>query len=629
MCGICGVVHFDHSRDVERGLIDAMCERITHRGPDQNGAYMNGFVGLGSVRLSIIDVSGGRMPISNEDGTIWIVYNGEVYNFPELRERLEKAGHRFETNTDTEALIHLYEEEGDDFAKHLNGMFAGAIWDDRKQRLILVRDHVGIKPLYYAQLRDKLVFGSEIKAMLPAGISREIDPIGLHDYLSLNYVPGPRTIFSAVKKLQPGHMLVYEARTGEVKVTQYWDIPRRHTSNFTLTNDIETDLYNLLRTVVHDQLISDVPLGAFLSGGVDSSLVVALMSEVTTEPVKTFSVGFAEKSYDETPFARIVAERFKTDHHEIILNPDARESVAAMTTYFDEPFADSSSVAVFAVSELARKHVKVALSGDGGDEVFGGYATYQADKIASIYRRLPSFIGSGLVPSVVNMLPTSEGKVSFDFKAKRFIQGGMLAPLPAHAAWKAFFSEDMKAKLYDLDADQSVLRPTVQLLQEYYDAYPSPDIMNRILYVDSKVQLVDDMLVKTDRMSMAHSLEVRVPLLDTRLVEWMAKMPSETKINGFKLKYLLKRVAAKVLPPEILQRRKAGFSIPINRWLKTDLRPLLNEQLSPEKVAAQGFFNSRVVAEMLDDHWSGRHDYSRQIWNLLMFSMWYDQYGNA
>ena len=627
MCGICGLVYFDRSRSVEQRLLTTMCQTIEHRGPDQHGYYVNGPVGLGSVRLSIIDVAGGKMPIANEDGNIWIVYNGEVYNFPALRERLEKAGHRFETHTDTEAIVHLYEELGDEFAKELNGMFACALWDERRSRLVLARDQIGIKPLYYAHLGDRLVFGSEIKAMLDAGIDRAIDPIALHDYLSLNYVPGPRTIFSAIKKLQPGHILTYEAETNQVKITQYWDVPQANPISTPITGDVEADLLNLLRDVVRDQLISDVPLGAFLSGGVDSSLVVALMSEVTDQPVKTFSVGFAEKSYNELPFARIIADRFKTDHHEIIMNPDAIESVHAMTKYFDEPFADSSAVAVFAVSELARKHVKVALSGDGGDEVFGGYATYQADKIASIYRRLPRVIGAGIVPRLVEMLPTSDGKVSFDFKAKRFVQGGTLPPLPAHAAWKSFFSEDMKARLYSLDNRPAGLRPTVQLLQEYYDAYPSTDTMNRILYVDSKVQLVDDMLVKTDRTSMAHSLEVRVPLLDTRLVEWMARMPSDTKVRGLKLKYLLKRVAAQVLPAEILERRKAGFSIPIPRWLKTDLRPLVNERLAPEAVAAEGFFNSRVVAEMLDDHWAGRRDYSRQIWNLLMFSMWYERYG--
>lgn len=627
MCGICGLVYFDRSRSVEQRLLTTMCQTIEHRGPDQHGYYVNGPVGLGSVRLSIIDVAGGKMPIANEDGNIWIVYNGEVYNFPVLRERLEKAGHRFETHTDTEAIVHLYEELGDDFAKELNGMFACALWDERRNRLVLARDQIGIKPLYYAHLGDRLVFGSEIKAMLDAGIDRAIDPIALHDYLSLNYVPGPRTIFSAIKKLQPGHILTYEAETNQVNITQYWDVPRANPAPTPITGDVEADLLNLLRDVVRDQLISDVPLGAFLSGGVDSSLVVALMSEVTDQPVKTFSVGFAEKSYNELPYARIIADRFKTDHHEIIMNPDAIESVHAMTKYFDEPFADSSAVAVFAVSELARKHVKVALSGDGGDEVFGGYATYQADKIASIYRRLPRVIGAGIVPRLVEMLPTSDGKVSFDFKAKRFVQGGTLPPLPAHAAWKSFFSEDMKARLYSLDNRPAGLRPTVQLLQEYYDAYPSTDTMNRILYVDSKVQLVDDMLVKTDRTSMAHSLEVRVPLLDTRLVEWMARMPSDTKVRGLKLKYLLKRVAAQVLPAEILERRKAGFSIPIPRWLKTDLRPLVTQRLAPEAVAAEGFFNSRVVAEMLDDHWAGRRDYSRQIWNLLMFSMWYERYG--
>ena len=627
MCGIAGKVYNDAQRRVDRAEIALMCDTIVHRGPDQDGIYIHGPVGLGSRRLSIIDVAGGQMPIANEDQSIWIVYNGEVYNFPELRARLEAAGHLFQTHTDTEAIVHLYEEVGTDFARLLNGMFACAIWDQRRERLILARDQLGIKPLYYAQLPDRLVFGSELKTILADGVDRSIDPIALHDYLSLNYVPGPRSIFSAIKKLQPGHILTWDRASGALHIEQYWDVPRSTaaTRAVKLSGSLEADLLDLLQTVVADQLISDVPLGAFLSGGIDSSLVVALMSRVSDQPVKTFSIGFAEKSYNELPYARLVAEQYRTDHHELILEPDALATVQAMAQYFDEPFADSSSLAVYAVSELAAKHVKVALSGDGGDEVFGGYATYQADQLARIYRRLPALLGTHLLPQAAQLLPTSERKVSFDFKLKRFTSSAALPPLAAHVGWKSFLSEAMKQRLYAEDRSATI-RPTVDLLQPYYDQYHEADLLNRLFYIDTKVQLVDDMLVKVDRMSMAHSLEVRVPLLDVRLVEWMARLPSNLKVRNLTLKYMLKRVAAQVLPAPILQRRKAGFSVPLNRWIKADLQPLLRQQLNHDALEAQGIFNPAVVQELLQEHQSGRVDWSRSIWNLLMFSLWYERY---
>jgi asparagine synthase (glutamine-hydrolysing) len=389
----------------------------------------------------------------------------------------------------------------------------------------------------------------------------------------------------------------------------------------------------MLRGIVRDQMVSDVPLGAFLSGGIDSSLVVALMSEVSGQPVKTFSIGFEEESYSELPYARLVANRYGTDHHELVMQPQAHDVVTAMASYFDEPFADSSSAAVFAVSELAARHVKVALSGDGGDELFGGYYTYQADKLARIYRCLPRFLTGGLLSKLVHLLPTSDRKASLDFKLKRFVQGASLPPLPAHVAWKAFFSEDMKAELYrpsngngNGNGHHKGRRPSVQLLQDYYDRYTSDDLLNRLLYVDMKVQLVDDMLTKVDRMSMAHSLEVRVPLLDLRLVEFMARLPSSLKVHGMTLKYLLKRVARRLLPKEILRRPKAGFTIPVAVWLKHDLRDMVSDYLSPPRLADQGLFRSEVVEAMLAAHWSGRHDYSRNIWNLLMFSLWHERY---
>ncbi len=634
MCGICGKVYYDRDRPVEREIVGSMRDTLLHRGPDEQGMFVKGQVGLGSARLSIIDVEHGHQPLCNEDGTVWTVYNGEVYNFPQLRERLERAGHRFTTHSDTETIVHLYEEEGDDFVRSLNGMFALAIWDERRRRLVLARDHLGIKPLFYAQLDDRLLFGSEIKALLPDGIDRRIDPLALHDYLSLNYVPGPRTIFAAVRKLLPGHLLTFDAGTRQVEVKRFWDLPRPTPTSQTRgrnPEDVEGTLLTLLREAVHDQMVSDVPVGAFLSGGIDSSVVVALMSEVSGQPVRTFSVGFQEQSYNELPYAKIVADRFHTDHHELVLEPRAHDIVTAMAGCFDEPFADSSAVAVYAVSKLASGHVKVALSGDGGDELFGGYYTYQADKLAALYRRLPKTVGARLLPRLADMVPTSDRKVSLDFKLKRFVSGASLPPLPAHVAWKTFLSEDMKSRLYSPlagDLNGTSLRPTVEVMQEHYDAYPTDDFINRLLYVDTKVQLVDDMLTKVDRTSMAHSLEVRVPLLDLRLVEFVSQLPSDLKVRRLQLKYLLKKVAAPLLPEEILRRPKAGFHVPIPLWIKTDLADLVADRLSPRVIAEQGLFDPQVVTGMLEAHQRGRRDHSRNIWSLLIFGLWYERYMN-
>ena len=628
MCGICGKLRLDHARPIEPHEITAMCKPLRARGPDDQGVYVDGPVGLGATRLAIIDVAGGHMPLSNEDGSIWIAYNGEIYNAPQLRRQLEQAGHVFATATDTEVIVHLYEEFGDDFAEHLNGMFAVAIWDGQQQRLVLARDPMGIKPLYYSRSQDQLVFGSEMKALLAAGIERQVDRTALHDYLSLNYVPGPRSLLDGVHKLPPGHVLTLERPTNQMHIRKYWDIPLVEHPVIPRGLDAEAELLELLRQIVRDQMISDVPVGAFLSGGVDSSMVVALMSEVAKTPVRTFSIGFRERSYDESVYARMVAEQYQTEHHELILEPDAVAIVQGMADYFDEPFADSSAVAVHAVSQLAAQQVKVVLSGDGGDEVFGGYATYQADKLALLYRRFPRIVGSQWIPWIVNQLPTSDKKVSFDFKLKRFANGASLPPLAAHVAWKEFFSESMKGRLYGNEyvRDASTPRPTVELMQEYFDHYRTDDLLNRLLYVDSKVQLVDGMLTKVDRMSMANSLEVRVPLLDLRLVEFMARLPSSLKVRGLQLKRLFRRAARTLLPAAILRRRKAGFHVPIPRWLKTDLREMVGDYLSRSMIESQGFFDPDVVEQMLNDHARGRADYSRNLWNLLMFSLWHERY---
>lgn len=611
----------DGAGQVKRSEIEAMCESIRHRGPDEQGVYVQGPVGLGATRLAIIDLEGGHQPISNERSTVWAVFNGEIYNFLHLRATLAERGHEFVTHSDTEVLVHLYEEYGDDFVLQLQGMFAVAIWDEPRARLVLARDRLGIKPLFYALHDGALLFGSEIKTILRAGLPRSVDPVALHDYLSFDYVPGPRTMFARIRKLQAGHLLIWD---GKLTTRKYWDVPAR---TLDLPSDIDalgTQLRGLLQDAVRDAMVSDVPVGAFLSGGLDSSLVVALMAQVATEPVRTFSIGFRERSYNELPFAREVAQRYGTQHHEFVVEPHIHEVIHEIVDHFDEPFADSSAVAAYYVSEVASRHVKVVMSGDGGDEIFGGYTIYQADRLANLYRRLPRLLGERVIPRLVQRLPASERKMSWDLKLRRFVEHARLDPLAAHGSWRIIFSEEMKERLY---ADQAAERhDSLELLRGYFDEYPHNDALNRFMYVDTKVSLVDDMLTKVDRMSMAHSLEVRVPLLDHRLVEWMSQVPSNLKVRGLNLKYLLKHVARDLLPSSIVDRRKAGFHVPIPGWIKHELRPLVEEQLEESTVIRQGVFDPAYVRGLLADHRAGRNNYSRNIWGLLMFSLWYDRY---
>jgi len=624
MCGIAGLYNYrDLEYPADANTVAHMCRVLRHRGPDDEGVYTDGPAGLGSRRLSIIDLERGHMPLCNEDASIWITYNGETYNAPELRRELQRRGHTFRTHSDTETIVHLYEEEGLEFAKRLNGMFAFAIWDSRLKRLVLVRDQLGIKPLVYTAQGDTLYFASEIRALLAAGVPRAVDPIALHDYLSLNYVPGPRTIFEGVSRLQPGHMLV--AENGAVTISRYWDLAAEvvETGGFREA-ELEEHLLSLLRSAVRDSMVSDVPVGAFLSGGLDSSVVATLMTDVSEQPVKTFSIGFSDPSYSELPYARIVANSIGSEHHELCVNPSA-DDIVEVARSFDEPFADNSAIATYAVSRLAAKHVKVVLSGDGGDEVFGGYSTYQADRLLTLLRRLRTSSISSAIRAAAALTPTTFKKASLDFKLKRFAEGAHLDALPAHYSWKAYMSEEQKAALRNGNAHVPV-RPTVQLFEEAFASCPSADVLNRLIHVDSCVQLPDDMLSKVDRTSMAHSLEVRVPLLDRRLVSFMASLPSRYKVSGFRLKHLFKNVARHIVPKEIINRRKAGFTVPIAQWIAKDLNGLVREQLSTSKLREQGFFDPAVVNTMLTEHESQKRDYGRTLWALLVFGLWYEGY---
>ena len=628
MCGIAGKLNKDSNKRVDAGIVRAMCQTISHRGPDDDGIYVDGPVGLGMRRLSIIDLAGGHQPLSNEDGTVWVVFNGEVYNYRDLRPNLEARGHRFATNSDTEVIVHLYEEYGPDFVQHLRGMFAIALWDKARETLVLVRDRLGVKPLYYAALGDRLVFGSELKALMADGVSREIDRQALHEYLSYNYIPGPRTIFSAVKKLQPGHRLI--ARRGHVSVESYWRPEPAVESARGGTEPVAyyvERLTELLKESIRYRLIADVPLGVFLSGGLDSSTVVAVMRQVSSDPIKTFSIGFEDQSFNELPYARLVARHFETEHHEFVVRPDAIDLVPKLVHFFDEPFADSSAIPSYYLSELARQHVTVALGGDGGDEVFAGYETYAAYKMASLYRGLSPRL-TGMIPSLVARLPVSHKKISFEYKAKRFVQGALLPPERAHYAWKEVFSDEMKAHLYAADG-WSPLEDPYGAFERQFAECSATAMLTRLQYVDLRVYLPDDILVKVDRTSMAHSLEAREPLLDHKLVEFAATIPPELQLRGLRKKYLLKRAMAHRLPGQILNRKKGGFNVPVPAWLRGELRDYVRDVLSEKRLSEQGFFNPSHVQQMIRDHADLKADYSRNLWGLLIFALWHEEYASG
>ena len=624
MCGIAGSLQLRPERPAVREDVERMCAVLRHRGPDDAGVLLDGALGMGMRRLSIIDLATGGQPLANEDGSVWTVFNGEIYNYPELRAGLEARHHRLATTSDTEVIVHLYEDLGLDFVQRLEGMFGLAVWDRSRRRLVLARDRLGIKPLYWTVDADRLLFGSELKALLAAGITREVDLQAVHDYLSLSYVPGPRTIYRGVHKLPPGHLLVCEG--GRPTVRRYWTIPypAEPPPPRPATAWAES-LRALLRDTVRRHLLSDVPLGVFLSGGLDSGALVALMHEVSGERVRTFSIGFDEASYDELEGARAVARRFDTEHHELVVRPDAVTLVPELVRAFDEPFADSSAVPVYCVSRLARRHVKVVLSGEGGDEVFAGYETYAAWRWAEVYRRLPAVLGRTVVPSLVRRLPVSHRRISFDYKAKRFVEGALRSPVEAHLGWKEVFSEDAKAVLYGRAADGCA--SALRLYRAAFEACPSPEVLTRLQHVDLGVYLPDDILVKADRMSMANSLEARVPFLDHRVVEFAAALPAGLKLRGLTKKYILRRAMADALPARTVHGRKRGFNVPISVWLAGPLREVVHDVLADKRVREAGFFDAAAVRRLLSDHEARRADRSRSLWALLMFTLWCEEYG--
>jgi asparagine synthase (glutamine-hydrolysing) len=602
VCGICGIA--SASGSVDPGRLAAMSATLVHRGPDSDGQYLNGRVGLAARRLSIIDLEGGDQPISNEDGTVHVVQNGELYNHEELRRELERAGHRFRTHCDTEVLVHLYEEHGDGFARRLRGMFAVAIWDERRGRLVLARDRFGIKPLLYRHVGGELAFASELRA-LPRG---EIDRDALEAFLTFNSIPAPLTIFRECRKLPPGHVLAWEG--AELSLTRFArpaPVPAEEVRDED-DGELAEELRARLRDSVRAHLVSDVPVGVLLSGGIDSSVLAALAAEESSEPLRTFSIGFEERSFDELGNARLVAARYRTQHRELVLRPDAALLLPVLADAFDEPFADSSALPTYLVSQLAAEDVKVALSGEGGDELFGGYYTYAADLLAARVGPL-----ARLARPFVELLPSSTARASFDYRAKRFVRAAHLPPLERHHAWKEIFSPDARA---ELTGRQSGFDP----LDLYRERFAETD------GADLGVYLVDDLLAKTDRASMAHSLEARVPFCDTMVSNLALALPDRQKVRGLAKKVLLRKAAAPLLPRKIVYGRKRGFSIPAGAWLRGDLEPFARDVLSRDALARQGFFRPDAVARVLDDHVSGREDRSRQLWGLLAFTLWHERH---
>ncbi|HKO62572.1 MAG TPA: asparagine synthase (glutamine-hydrolyzing) [Pyrinomonadaceae bacterium] len=621
MCGIVGVVRND-GRDVDRAVVERMCEAIRHRGPDDDGFYVDGSVGLGMRRLAIIDLKTGQQPIHNQDSSSWIVFNGEIYNYLELREKLEKLGHTFYTNSDTEAIVHAYDQYGSDCPKHLRGMFAFAIWNKNTQELFLARDRVGKKPLLYAEINGEFIFGSEFSALLThPGISREVNSEAIHYYLSYMCVPAPLTAYRSIKKLEPGHSLRY--RKGEVKTERYWQ------PDFSKKIDVDEveageRIIELLRDAVRVRLMSEVPLGAFLSGGIDSSAVVALMSQEMSQPVKTFSIGFEEQDFSELSHARRIADLVGADHHEFIVRPDALDVLPTLVEHYGEPYADSSAVPTYYVARETRRHVTVALNGDGGDECFGGYQRYVAMQLAEKYHKLPRVFRHAVIDQAVGFLPGSERTRSTPARVKRFMRAASLPKVPRYLRWMSVFDDAVKNDLYsDQFARATRDFSEASILEPWFQKANGAGIVDATLLADTMNYLPNDLLVKVDIASMAVSLEARSPFLDHHVIEFAASLPENYKVRGLTTKYILKRVLKGLLPEENLVRPKMGFGVPVGHWFRNEMQGFLREVLLSEAASRRNLFKPETVRYMVQEHIEGRQDFAHQLWSLLMLELWY------
>lgn len=619
MCGICGIVSFCQDFPVSEELVQKMCAEIRHRGPDDHGFYVNQIVGLGMRRLSIIDIQGGHQPIYNEDKTICVVFNGEIYNYQALKKELEQCGHHFCTRSDTEAIVHAYEEWGDEIPKKLRGMFVFAIWDSVKRRLFIARDRLGKKPLYYYHDGRQFIFASEIKSLLQcAAIPRRLNLLALDAYLSLGYVPAPDTMFSGVHKLPAGHSL--SILENHLSIQEYWDITYKNEYPRDLT-EYREQLTSLLEEAVRIRLMSEVPLGAFLSGGIDSSLVVALMSRFMERPVDTFSVGFEDKDLDELPFARLASHFLSTNHHEIILNSCTPSLIEKLVWHMDEPIADPAAVPTLLLSELARQHVTVVLTGEGGDELFAGYSYYRAEGPSRWRQLVPSTIGRRILPAAALGINTLLGRQRYH---ERTIWHWSLPAEQQMIAWIAVFTDKQKEAICDRALQHCLSAgKAAEIMARFYRRCQTDDDLHRLMYVDTKLWLPDDLLMKVDKMTMAHSIEARAPFLDHHLVEYAATIPAALKVNGKTSKFILKEVAKTMMPEGIIDRPKHTFDVPIGKWLTTSLRETTLDILSDGVIGRTQFFNRGYLRGEL---WRGleadQSGCARQVWSLVVLGLW-------
>ena len=629
MCGITGWATLDsHASPPEGGkdLLHSMCERMVHRGPDSEGLFATTGAALGMRRLAIIDLVTGEQPVFNEDRSVAVVLNGEIYNYRELRADLEKRGHSFRSASDTEVLPHLYEEYGDGMMRELNGMFAFALWDSRRRRLLVARDRFGEKPLYWGVFDKTLLFASEPKVLLAhPSVKPTLNLQALRQYLSFDYVPAPLSIYEGINKLPAAHKLTLE--DGRVNVERYWRLSYKTAEPVPSENDAAQHLRDLMADAVRMRLVSDVPLGVLLSGGVDSSSVAALAVAASSEPVKTFSISFAEASFDESAYARSVAKFLGTDHHEERLSANlAANLVSEIGAWMDEPFSDPSLVPTYLLSRFTRKHVTVALGGDGGDELFAGYPMYAALRWAEFYKRVPPVLRAGIVEPLVKLLPVKTKNLSLDYKAARFITGSKYDTVARHHVWFGSFTPEEHLQLLTPDAlaasDGDIYADARAMAAEC----DSDDLVTQMQSVDTRLYLAEDILTKVDRASMAVSLEVRAPFLDPRVAEFAASLPCNYKLRGHKTKYILKKAVKQMLPPFVTRRGKKGFGVPVAEWLKVKLRPVARDLLSPARVRRAGVFNPEYVARLQDEHERGVANHRKLLWTLLMFELWHESF---
>lgn len=629
MCGITGWASLDARTpppDGAKQLLHSMCERMTHRGPDSEGLLISTGVALGMRRLAIIDLVTGEQPVFNEDHSVAVVLNGEIYNYRELRADLEKRGHSFRSASDTEVLPHLYEEYGKEMVQHLNGMFAFALWDSRRQRLFIARDRFGEKPLYWGIFNKTLLFASEPKVLLAhPSVRPSLNLQALRQYLSFDYVPAPLSIYEGINKLPAAHTLTLE--DGEAVVESYWCLSYKTKQPVPSEAEAAERLQELLADAVRMRLVSDVPLGVLLSGGVDSSAVTALAVRASSEPVKTFSISFAESSFDESSYARSVAKYLGTDHHEERLSSDlAANLIGDIGSWIDEPFSDPSLVPTYLLSRFTRRHVTVALGGDGGDELFAGYQMYRGHHWAAVYSKLPSALKSGLIEPLVRMLPVKTKNLSLDYKAQRFVMGSKYDPVTRHHVWFGSFTPEQQEHLLTSEAlaasDGDIYRDARRMVEEC----DAENLTEQMQNLDTRLYLAEDILTKVDRASMAVSLEVRAPFLDPHVAAYAASLPVDYKLRGGKSKYILKRAVAELLPPFVTRRSKKGFGVPVAEWLKGKLKPLARDLLSPDRVRRAGVFNPEYIMRLQDEHERGEANHRKLLWTLLMFEMWHESF---